>query len=528
MILWWFACEPAPPVEPGVLTVIKDQRPAWIRNFNPFNSTGGALWPTRNGIYEPLAIYDTATAEWVPWLATSWEYRGDDLVFHLRDGVQWSDGEAFGADDVAATFGRILTTPTLPESGMRRFLGAVEAADPRTVVFHLVKPYSPGFADIAHVPIAAAHAIAAVPDLSTWTNPDPVGTGPFTEVEVFRNQIFRLGRNPRYWQGLPAVTALRLPAVASNEQVMLSLLQGEVDWAGSFVPAIDRVYVARDPEHHHYWFPSLGDTIFLYPNHARPPLDRVEVRKAVSMAIDRALVVDVAMFGYTEPSDATGLSDAYASWRDPEVAAGDWVRHDPDAAGALLDAAGFPRGADGQRGLSFEILVVAGWSDWVRAAQVAADGIRKLGVDVSVRGLDYGAWFERLSRGEFDLSMGWSRTTPTPHAFYEGLMGSSQLRPVGVTAGINWHRASVLEADLLLDAFAGTTDPAEQRALAVDLQRVFAAEAPAIPLFTGPSWGEYNDARFTGFPSAEDPYARLSPNHEPEALLVLARLRPRP
>jgi len=59
------------------------------------------------------------------------------------------------------------------------------------------------------------------------------------------------------------------------------------------------------------------------------------------------------------------------------------------------------------------------------------------------------------------------------------------------------------------------------------LQTLFAEHAPALPLFPGPAWGEFNTTRFTGFPSAERPYARLAPAQDPERLLVLLELRPR-
>ncbi|HXI55813.1 MAG TPA: ABC transporter substrate-binding protein, partial [Polyangia bacterium] len=67
----------------------------------------------------------------------------------------------------------------------------------------------------------------------------------------------------------------------------------------------------------------------------------------------------------------------------------------------------------------------------------------------------------------------------------------------------------------------------DQMRLYHDLERVFAQQAPAIPLFPGPLWGEYNDKRFTGFPDQKNPYAPLSPNLFPQSLLVLTRLLPR-
>jgi peptide/nickel transport system substrate-binding protein len=300
------------------------------------------------------------------------------------------------------------------------------------------------------------------------------------------------------------------------------------------VPAIDRVFVKRDPEHHRYWFPLIGGTIFLYANAVRAPFDDVRVRKALSMAIDRQLVVDVALYRYSRPADATGLNDAYARWRSAEIAAsGDWVRHDVAAANALLDQAGFPRGADGVRRSPdgrrwrFDILAVAGYSDWVRAAQVIARGLKSVGIDASVKNSDFSAWFQQLQEGRFDLSLGWSVDGPTPYTFYRWLMASSTVKPVGVPSMGNWHRYASAKADELIAAFEREPDPSKQRILSDELQRTFVAEAPAIPLYPQPSWGEFNTRRFVGFASAEDPYGALSPNKFPECLLVLTSVRPR-
>ena len=68
---------------------------------------------------------------------------------------------------------------------------------------------------------------------------------------MFRNQLYELGRNPYYWQpGIPKFDALRFPAFPSNDRANLALVFDEVDWAGNFVPAIDRVFVARATERH--------------------------------------------------------------------------------------------------------------------------------------------------------------------------------------------------------------------------------------------------------------------------------------
>jgi len=402
------------------------------------------------------------------------------------------------------------------------------------VDFAFQRVFIPGADDIAAQQIVPEHVWSRIPDPVTFPNEHPVATGPFTEVRTFQNQVYELGRNPYYWQpGRPRVKALRMPALPGNDAANLALIFDEVDWAGNFVPAIDRVYVGRRPRDHAYWFPLTGSTIFLYTNARRAPFDDVRVRKAISMAIDRDLLVDVALYRYSRPADATGLSDAYAGWRDPAaVAAGDWVRHDPARAARLLEAAGYRTDARGRRLLHdgrpwrYEILCVSGWSDWVRGAQVIARGLRALGIDAGVRTYDFSAWFEHVQEGDFDLSIGWSFEGPTPYTFYHWLMASATVKPIGTASMGNWHRFGSPAADRALAAFEREPDPAAQHRLCAELQRVFVAEAPAIPLYPNPSWAEYSRARFDGFPSRAHPYADASPN-KVECLIVLTTLVPR-
>lgn len=532
------ACRATSEAPPGTLVVVKEMQASWVRNFNPFAVAGGSRWPTNAGIYEPLLIYNSVAGEYVPWLAESWawEVEGEVLRFDLRPGVRWSDGEAFDAEDVVFTFGLLEEHPALDVANLAERLDRVSARDAHTVVIELSEPFVPGLPWIAHQSIVPEHRWRDIADPVTFTNPEPVGTGPFTEVSRFTTQVYELRRNPHYWQAdaAPGVEALRLPALPSNEQANLALIHGEIDWTGTFIPAVDRVFVGRDPEHHHYWFPLVGSTIFLYLNTARPELAEPRVRKALSLAVDRELIVRIGMHNTTRPADPTGLTDAHRSWRDPEAAAaGDWVAHDPARAAALLDAAGWTLDAQGRRrnaageALSLELQVVSGWSDWVRAAQIIVQGLQELGVDASVKSKDFGAWMEALARGEFSASLGWASEGPTPYNLYQGLMSAEGVVPVGESANTNWHRYGSEEVDVLLGAFERTTDPALQQALVRRMQWIFVEEAPAIPVFPSPSWGQYNTRRFEGFPSAEDPYARLSPHKAPESLLVLTRIRAR-
>lgn len=524
----------------GVMIVSQEQAASFVRNFNPLTTAASARWPTLAGVYEPLFVFNSVRSEQVPWLAVAREWREGNRVLRVttRDSVRWSDGAPFSARDVAFTFALLKRFPALDRRGVWGFLSAVRAVDARTVDFTFQRVFIPGFDELAAQQIVPEHAWKDVKDPVTYANETPVGTGPFTEVRVFRGQVYELGRNPYYWQpGKPALEALRFPAYPSNDRANLALVFGEIEWAGNFIPAIDRVFVSRDPEHHAYWFPLTAGVVFLYANTQREPFGDVRVRKALSMAIDRPLMVDIAAFRYTHPADATGMSAAYDAWRDSAaVAAGaDWVRHDLARANAVLDSLGYARGKDGIRRLPsgkplrWEVLCVSGWSDWVRASQIVARNLREAGVDASVRTYDFGAWFQRVQEGDYDLSLGWCIDGPTPWHLYRWLMSSATIKPVGEPSAGNWHRYSSPAADALLAAFETATDPAEQRRLGAELQRRFATEAPAIPLYPNPTWAEFNTRRVEGFPTAANPYADPSPNkmERGEILLVLTALRPR-
>jgi peptide/nickel transport system substrate-binding protein len=527
-----------PSPSPGVLEIAEGAKTsAFTRNFNPLLEVGDMRWPARGSMYEPLLIWNPMSGQFVPWLAESYAFSPDHLrlTFKLRHGVRWSDGRPFTAADVAFTFELLRTHPALDVLGVGEYLRATHATADDQAVFEFARPFVPGLDDISAYPIVPGHIWKDIVDPLTFANPNPVATGPFTEVTSFQPQAYRIERNPHYWGGPPAIAALHVRAYPANDQSILAIVNGEVDWACDFIPAVERIHVGRDPLHHHYWFPAMDATVALYANTTEAPFGDARVRKALSMTIDRPRLVMVAMHNYTHPSDATGLSDAHERYRDPAaVAAGrDWVSYDPAGAERLFDAAGLARGSDGWRRRpdgarwSPTIVVPVGFSDWVVASQVIARGLRAAGVDVTMRTLDYNAWNDSVQKGEFELSMGWTLYSNTPYTFYRGLMSRQSVKPVGVDASDNWHRLAIPEADRMLTQLEETVGVEDQMRLYHDLEMVFAQQAPAIPLFPGPLWGEYNDKRFTGFPDQKNPYAPLSPNLFPQALLVLTRLLPR-
>ena len=514
----------------AILTIGREGNTTYTRNFNPFSPT--ALNGTVTAIYERLIIWNPVNGDLVPWLATdyAWSDDGLSLTFTLREGVQWSDGEAFTADDVAYTFSIL---KDYYSGGGYPYLDSVEAVDDLTAVFHFSEVFSPALYEVGQQVIAPEHIWSEVEDPVTFTNPEPVGTGPFTEVAVFQDQLYELHRNDNYWQeGKPYIDGLRWPAFPGNDQVTLATINGEVDWADVFIPQIENTYISRDPEHYNYWFARTTGTVQLLMNNEVAPFNDPVVRRAVSMAINREQVTAVAMQGYTAPIDGTGLSDAFNNWKDPEfVASLDLTTRNVDAANALLDEAGYAKGDDGIRvtpdgeRMEYSIIVGSASTDWVSSSQIIAQNLLDIGLDVRVTGQDWGLVIERKERGDFQMAHSWSGFGPTPYNYYRSVMDCEYTKPIGEVTTENYHRGCNEAASELLTSFTQSFDEAEQMAIMQQVQELYVDYVPVAPLFASPEWGEYSTLRFTGFPNAEDPYTTLA-SRANTAVIVMTTVRP--
>ena len=110
------------------------------------------------------------------------------------------------------------------------------------------------------------------------------------------------------------------------------------------MPAIQRTFVAPDPEYRKFWFPLVGSMVNLVPNTLKAPFNELKVRQALSLAIDRKKVVDIAMYGYTRPADSTGLSDGFTHYRDTKLNQEyPWTQYNSVKAIQLLKEAGFAK-----------------------------------------------------------------------------------------------------------------------------------------------------------------------------------------
>ncbi|MDE1994720.1 MAG: ABC transporter substrate-binding protein, partial [Rhizobiaceae bacterium] len=387
----FLALAAAPAMAETVLTVNIEPATTWVRNFNPFNQTS-SLQSTTDFIYEPLVIFNTFDGNKPNYrLAESFKLADDlkSIEFKLRPDLKWSDGQPLTSADVKFTYDYLKKFPALDFVSIWNFISDVQVVDAQTIRFTLVNPSSLAAAQLAQVPIVPEHVWKDVADPVTFANEKPVGSGPMTEIPRFTGQTYDQCRNPNYWDAKDLkIDCMRFPQLADNNQILNATADGTLDWGVSFLPDIDNTYVAKDPEHFHYWYTPSSMVAFLFNQETanannKKAFSDIKFRRAVSMALDRKTMIDTAGYGYpTLNEDPSGLGELYKSWSDPSVVAdfGKYGKYDADAAKAALDQAGYvDKDGDGFRDnpdgskISFSIIVPNGWTDWIDTVQIAVD-----------------------------------------------------------------------------------------------------------------------------------------------------------
>lgn len=517
----------------GTLTIDNESGRLWDCDFNPYN--GAVNGQSFGVLYEPLVYDNLLNDKKTSWLASdySWSTDSKTLTFTIRPGVQWSDGQAFSAADVVFSFNLLKQHPELDLQADWAVLSSVVQNGTDKVVMTFNQPSVPNFYQIA-----AQTAIVPQHIWSTYKNPvtqvvkDPIGTGPFTMSQC-TGQNIKFSRNPNYWQkGLPYLDTVNYPAFLDNDPANLFLATGQAQWGGQFIPNIDTYYVARDPAHNKYWFPPIQN-INIWFNVKRAPLDNKLVRQAFAYAIDRGSVSQKGEYGYEPAGNQTGvLSPTFDSWIDQGQAAKYSYKFDLAKAASLLQQAGYTKGSSGiyqdssGKKLSFSIINITGYTDWVASVQVIQDNLKQLGIELKPQNMDSNAYFDKLFSGNFDLAYGSLNTSPGPTPYYElrNTLASATTAAIGATAAGDYGRYSNPAADALFDQFGATTDSGKQHDLIRQVEAIMLEDVPVIPITEGVAWYQYSTKDFAGWPTPQDPYAAPAPWNLPDWEVVLTHV----
>jgi peptide/nickel transport system substrate-binding protein len=346
------ACGPAPDRGATVLYASG----ADLQSINPLLTIHPlARQVQRYVLLTTLARYDSALVP-RPYLAREWVWSADrrSLTFRLATSVRWHDGTPTTARDVRWT----LDAARDPVVGYPRLadlaeVSYVRATDDSTIVLDFSTPQS-RFPDVlTDLAVLPAHLLDTVPRQAirraAW-NGSPVGNGPFRFVRHEPNRRWVFAANPDFpadLGGPPGLARLVIAVVDEPLTKLAALVDGELDFAG--IQPAHAAYVRSDPRLRVLDYPLLF-TYGLVLNTRRAPFDQLNVRRAVSAALDRRELVEGYVYGYGTPAtgpvppDLPAWPVAYGALaRDVEVltvGSGDAVLE--QMVQAQLGRAGFP------------------------------------------------------------------------------------------------------------------------------------------------------------------------------------------
>ncbi|HUN36628.1 MAG TPA: ABC transporter substrate-binding protein [Trebonia sp.] len=518
----------------GTLTISNEQGTQWNCSFNPFNPGNLGEGITMGQIYEPLAFVDTLeNGKASPWLATSWTW-GDDnktLTFTIRNGVKFSDGTPMSAADVAFTFNLLKKFPALDVNSVWSVLQSV-TQDGDNVVMTFKSPSVPYFYYIAdQIPIVPEHIWSKISNPVSYADSSPIGTGAYTVSPCTPENITYVA-NKNYWQpGLPKIAKVLYPAFTSNDPANTYLATGQAQWGSQFIPNIQAFYSSKSPDNH-IWYPPYAN-VSLIPNLTVPGLNNTAVRQAMAYAIDRNKVANIGEYGEEPGANQTDIATpTFSSWMNTTAAATYNYGYNPAKAKQILEQAGYKLGGNGifaknGQQLSFSVINIGGYSDWVASMSVIQSELKAVGIQITPDNLAQNDFLNRLYAGSFQLAYYAQTGGPTPYYELRQWLYSANSAPIGKNAASDWERYSNPATDKLLNDFATTTDTATQHQIVDQLQQVVLSDVPFIPITEEVAWFQYNTADFTGWPSPQNPYALPAAYSYPDMGQVLLHLSPK-
>ncbi|WP_040289130.1 ABC transporter substrate-binding protein [Alicyclobacillus hesperidum] len=515
----------------STLTVLTSPKGNFADSFNPFDpSTNDG---TFGNIYETLFYFDSVTGKTFNLLGKSYAFSNGNktLTVNLQPNAKWSDGVKFTAQDVVFTFNELKKYPAADTNNVWSQLESVKAVGNSKVVFTF---------KAVDIPFAEQYVLGStyiVPEHEWKSLGDPtkvklpwqkaIGTGPFKLVS-FSPQMYTFEANKLYYGGVPKVQYVKYPAYTSNQTADLALASGEIDWSGIDIPDIQKTYVSADPKHNHYYF-AAGSVVEMYPNFNNPLLSQLPVREAINLAINRNVIQSKGETGYSQLPVPTSLIPSQMSWLNPNLqGTGKSFTVNDAKAVQILEKAGFRRDSHGifakdGKELSFQLLTVTGWSDWDEDALLIKQELQQIGININVVQQQFSAYYNLINPGaglkpHYDLALSWTNEGPTPYTIYYDMLDSK--------GNFNIEQYRNPAVDAALTQFAATTNVSQQKQALYKVESIVTQQLPVIPIFDGELWYEYNDAKFTGWPTKNNLWINPAPYTFQSAAIIMDHLKP--
>jgi len=512
------------------------------RNFNWMTPGTKRMHGAHQAMWEPLFILNYGTGELDPWLGTAITANdaGDVWTLELRDGVEWSDGEAFDADDVVFTVNLAMSNEEISSreaATVRAQVASVEKIDDLTVRFTLNAP-NPRFA-VENFGVRIFGSFLIMPqhvwdgqDPATFAFYPPIGTGPYTYTSGATNRMI-WDLNDGWWGAKTGFMDLPEPkrliwlesgGAESRAQLMAT---NQMDAAQNVSVGAYEAIRAQNPNiiawYDDYPYASADPCARqLEINTTVPPWDNPAMRRAVNHIIDRSQIVNVAVEGATVPSETMFVQyGSMAPYIDAVKAAGHGLSPTADTAAgqALIEAQGYTMGSDGiyernSEDLTVRIHVNSASTEYTRTIDVIVEQLNRAGVNASSVPVENGVfWGEVLPFGAYEMSYSWLSCGSVNEPWTSmSRYTVKDVVPVGERSpGFNntsrWNSEAAAMYSEIVDRMGtmALDDPATPEMVA-EAYRYLAEEMPFIPLVQSAKLLPLNTTYWEGWPSSENYY----------------------
>jgi peptide/nickel transport system substrate-binding protein len=461
-------CCRSAPRDPNTVVFLIESSPA---NLDPRVGTDAQSQRIDALLFDGLVARD-AKFRFTPALAESWEQPDPlTLVFHLRSGVRFHNGQPLTARDVVWTIESMIDAKApgaviTPKAASYASIASIDTPDDHTVTLHLKRP------DNFLLTNLSTGAMGIVPAGSGPGFADhPIGTGPFRFASQQIDQDVIVERNPQSWSIVPKLERVRFAVVPDAITQSLELEKGSGDVAINSLPMDSLAILAARPN---LRIDETGGTEIQYINfNLRDPLlSDARVRQAISCAIDRGLIIRTLLGNRAQPALSLLPASHWAYNAD-----GPRFDYDPARANQLLDQAGHPR-ANG--GIRFHLTMKTSTDEGTRLlAAVLQQQLAAVGIALEIRSFESATFYADVVRGAFQMySLRWIGGNEQPDIF--SLVYSSARIP---PKGANRSRYSNPRLDALLDDASRSSDLAQRRADYAEAQQILARDLPAINLW---------------------------------------------
>ncbi len=403
--------------------------------------------------------------------------------FYLKSGIRFSNGAALTANDVAATLNAVLDVKLAsPLKASFAAIASVQAEGERVLIIHLKKADASLLTrlNLGILPARLAHAAHQARQ--------SIGCGPF-KFRSWTESALTLERVDRSTARATRVDAIRFSSVKDPVTRILKLTRGELDFVQNDLPPHLLSYIKEQPQLTMQTRPS---TTFAYIglNLQDEILKDVRVRWALALALDRKKLKKALFADLPELAETVLTPDHWASSHLPAIP------FDLHGSEKLLDEAGFPRGKDGIR---FSINYRTSTDPTrLRLTTAIAAMWEKVGVKVSIESLEWGGFYARIKRGDFQVfSLAWVGIADPD--IYRWILHSSMWPPKGANRG----RYSNRQVDLWLDVAASENSQTERKKWYAKVQRQMFDDMVYIPLWYDPVIA-VSGPRITGFTPKPD------------------------